>query len=931
MIGEIIGQEISVNVPKNMKAQVIPQGNSKQETTKGLQILEDTNEGTEGWNMSIQNGAFEMSKYTNLSDGIEACKFKCTESSSGYKVFYRDCNTEKLKNNTKYTLQLDVLSNKNFYLFVVIQTVAGQNRLINFVGKSYTTPGKWQTFKMVAESNDVAIVSSQILYLSVDTINTANDYFTIKNLILVEGDYSEQDLEWEKYTGLEPMPSLNYLSEVEAVGDNINFFNKETATEDYYVNSSGELINYTTNKYYASDYMEVLPEEDYTYSGNSTIQTGFSAKGAFYDSNKSFLNYFNINNVATTITTPENCKYIRMSVSGNDIDTFKLERGPAATPYSPYGQGNIEIIHNNKNELILNDNNSQRDGLNFSIKDGVITISGTATSTYQGLYIPVKRTFNEDYVLSTNAVGSKTGLHIKAAYKLENGNLQYPDIVTRFVFPTNSYLEQLYVIVDSGSTIDATIKLQLEKGTEVSDFTVGKLNKYILPIQKPFYMLHFDGDVNISQKATVRDSFILKDGKWCEKHNIAKVNLEDINWYKGSAEAGTENTYKRWNSIAKYKDDKCGIAGSSNRLAISNYLANQYYKIFNVDKIGFNIESSEICIRFPISTANSPEEIKNFWQEKANEGNGAYILYPSKEPELIECTEEQAQVLEQLSNLYLYEGINYLYSTDDLSPIFQFSYNKIVNDFKFYLSENGRLIFPNENISFLCSISESSIPSMPEALETSATIAGRDGDVPLSTTYGPMSFELVLYTEDNLTPEEKLKQEIFLNRFCNSIKNNTETFALELAQKFYKIKYNGLLNKENYPKFLKFTLPFKSSKSFAYDVKKNTAYGNNTFESNTIEPTGFECVIKGPAIKPIISLNDYSIEYNNTILDDESLIIDTNNSTAVLVNSEGTRVNAMRYYNHQFPKILNGENELKILSGIDNPENVSISWYDLTL
>ena len=99
--GKASGEEISLSDSAEMELVNFGlQGDSKQETTKGLQILEDTNAGTEGWNMAIQNGAFEMSKYTNLSDGIEACKFKCTESSSGYKVFYRDCNTEKLKNNT---------------------------------------------------------------------------------------------------------------------------------------------------------------------------------------------------------------------------------------------------------------------------------------------------------------------------------------------------------------------------------------------------------------------------------------------------------------------------------------------------------------------------------------------------------------------------------------------------------------------------------------------------------------------------------------------------------------------------------------------------------------------------------------------------------------------------------------------------------------
>lgn len=324
-------------------------------------------------------------------------------------------------------------------------------------------------------------------------------------------------------------------------------------------------------------------------------------------------------------------------------------------------------------------------------------------------------------------------------------------------------------------------------------------------------------------------------------------------------------------------------------------------------------------------------DFKTKLKELYESGNPIKIYYILKTPELIECTEEQTQILEQLNNLYLYEGINYLYSTDEISPIFKVFYDKIVNDFRFYLSENGKLVFPNENISFLCSISESLIPSMPEALETSAIIAGRDGDVPLNTTYNPLSFELVLYTEDNLMPEEKLNQEEFLTKFCNSIKNNTETFALELAQKFYKIKYNGLLSKENYPKFLKFTLPFKSSKPFAYNIKEKIIYGNSIIESNTIEPTGFKCVIKGPALKPIISLNDYAIEYDNTILEGESLEIDSNNSTVVLVNLDGIKINAMRYYNHQFPKIINGTNELKVLSGIDNPKNVSISWYDLTL
>ena len=896
MIGEIIGQEISVNVPKNMKAQVIPQGNSYQATREGYNLFDYINK--------VENNGvltYTIDKDTGYItvNGTPTWDYATCVSSFNIDDILEDGET--------YSVWQEVYSNKvNGGMYIQLQIKSKDGKASQWINSS---TGKLNfTVDKTKYSYNIMIQCG--------TISEAGTFNNYKNRYMI---YKGTDDKTFELYGVSP--SLDYPSEVEAVGDNINLYPysdvefKSDATQEQWCYLDGQLGAYGNTVTDKTDYKITLEKGKYYFkletADSNIITGGLVANGESSEKQLTvFDNAFEI--TETTVCT------LRLKVAnpslGINIKSIKLEKGTAATPYSPYGQGNIEIIHNNKNELILNDNNSQSDGLNFSIKDGVITISGTATSTYQGLYIPVKRTFNEDYVLSTNAVGSKTGLHIKAAYKLENGNLQYPDIFTRFVFPTNSYLEQLYVIVDSGSTIDATIKLQLEKGTEATEFVENKGNTYTIPVQKPFYKI---GDYS--------DGFIKQNNKWYEQHYIKELVLTgNENWSKSQSSPYPTYIIHILNNVIEGKNGLSNYFKIYNSVWLLDLIGIEFYDIYSNDfKFRINLGSN--------TEITTVEAWKAKVQELYNAGTPIKVYYVLATPELIECTEEQTQILEQLNNLYLYEGINYLYSTDDPSPIFQFSYDKIVNDFKFYLSENGRLIFPKENISFLCSISESTIPVMPEALETSAIIAGRDGDVPLSTTYGPMSFELVLYTEDNLTPEEKLKQEIFLNRFCNSIKNNTETFALELAQKFYKIKYNGLLNKENYPKFLKFTLPFKSSKSFAYDVKKNTAYGNNTFESNTIEPTGFECVIKGPAIKPIISLNDYSIEYNNTILDDESLIIDTNNSTAVLVNSEGTRVNAMRYYNHQFPKILNGENELKVLSGIDNPENVSISWYDLTL
>lgn len=72
-----------------------------------------------------------------------------------------------------------------------------------------------------------------------------------------------------------------------------------------------------------------------------------------------------------------------------------------------------------------------------------------------------------------------------------------------------------------------------------------------------------------------------------------------------------------------------------------------------------------------------------------------------------------------------------------------------------YISENGYFIASDYNIRNLIDPSESELSTMPSTSDSSVKIAGRDGDVVLSTTYEPIPFNIVCFTEDNLTPEQK--------------------------------------------------------------------------------------------------------------------------------------------------------------------------------
>lgn len=251
--------------------------------------------------------------------------------------------------------------------------------------------------------------------------------------------------------------------------------------------------------------------------------------------------------------------------------------------------------------------------------------------------------------------------------------------------------------------------------------------------------------------------------------------------------------------------------------------------------------------------------------------------------------------------------------------------------FDAYISSNGRFIVPSLNINYLVDLSQSEIPSMAEATESSVRIAGRDGDIVLSTTYEPKPFNIVCYTEDNLTPQEKKIEENKVKTFLNSIKNTTKTFALESDEAFYDIKYSGVLSSINYPMHMQFSIPFKSSSPYGKDLNKKSIVGNDSSLSNTVTEVGAIFTIEGPAQTPKILFNNHEMFYNNVLESGARLEINSRNSTITHVNSLGTKTNAMRYYNHEFPKIINGNNTLEILSGISDNTKVKVEWYDLKL
>ena len=251
--------------------------------------------------------------------------------------------------------------------------------------------------------------------------------------------------------------------------------------------------------------------------------------------------------------------------------------------------------------------------------------------------------------------------------------------------------------------------------------------------------------------------------------------------------------------------------------------------------------------------------------------------------------------------------------------------------YDFYITENNHFIVPDLDIDLLYSPSESTIPEMPQATESTVKIAGKDGDTVLSTTYEAREFTLVLYTEENLTLSEKISEINKVTTFLNLLKNDYKNFAFLAEEKMYSVKYNRQLVVVKFPKSARFELPLKSSKSFGTELFSKKVIGEGSKISTTIEPVGCIVTIEGYANNPIISINGYQMKYENTILQGNKLVIDTSNSTVTHITSLGVKTNAAIYYNHEYPKIKAGRNTVDVISGISNDTQVTVEWYDLKI
>lgn len=663
--GEASGENIHLEDSSNARCEIEISGNHKQETREGYNLFNYlsslasnvsglTVSGDEKTGFITVNGT-PTNDYVDLTGKIDITDF--LEIGETYTLWQENYTTD---------------SSNGVYIQVT-ETDDGGNATRYFVRKEKVT--------FVCQENrtyNVNLLTSTIALTGTLT-NYKNRYMLYKGT---------EEHEFEPY-GV--MPSFEFESTVEAVGQNVNEFDKDTMVElvgKYRVlNLNG---NISTNSSFNG--LKIPVKSNTQYASSSDIDYTQYSNLCFFDKDMNFLSGDAYNSQNKSFITPSNCEFVTIAINKN-YNWFKLEKGTKATSYSPYGQGGADFVVCNKNFLKNNWEDKMLNGISLTKNaDGSETAKGTSTSS---MSISMKDTFKAgSYIFSAKGMKYSWGVS-RVEIKKENGEnigAWYNDYQSLNVtLEETTTIIFTFIVTGTGTTVDYTFYPMVRLATDDE--------AYLMNQEQAF-------TVDIQQEMLEGDTFVRQDGKWYEKHCV-KTEIMLTFPTTNIEVCGTFANFQTNRNIAfAVVRDDLKITNVRNDILCDKLKAKDN-SMWGGKEEGIqtytNSNKFMISIPFEDIEKNFGEEltINNYSQafRKYINDNGPFkIYYKLAEPELIECTETQSKVLDEIYNkAHTYKNItNISAESSEVNPIVNVKYLKdtekyIENKIKTALTEINAL------------------------------------------------------------------------------------------------------------------------------------------------------------------------------------------------------------------------------------------------
>lgn len=615
---EVEGQSIHIEDSSDLEGKLEVLGNVEQDVREGKNLY---NAGKTIDDYFVTSGAkgnvitqYKAKDYVicKIDKGVMTIE---KYNNSGYNWITKWIEIEK---NTEYTISLD----KSLTSVSVLGFSTKENKMEGVI---------------IAELN---ASKKEVNFNSGDYAFYAVSFYPKQGLeIAIQVEEGKQKTEFEQY-GASPSPE--YPSEIKAVGDNINLFNKE------------QVVQGSANSKTAMNRNSIFLKK---------VKKGEKYTSQIFNSN---LNYAiaitDTNTQADTIKISQdsgwltgnytiNCEsdgYLYMGIRKKDnaninpseikATDFKVEKGEIPTSYSKFGQGSVEIKKQNKN-LFDKNNIFTKGNHQLSKENGEIIEAGGPEWVCLESYVKIKE--NCDYMLSGELLKSnwtiniwfydanKIGINI---FEKQNNGLN----VYKFTTPKNAK----YIRFVANSSILNASTIQLEEGDTKTEYIEHQEETKILPIQKPMLK---------------GDHFNRTDNK--EVHTWKKIMLDGVNNKVTQETTATNGKYRY-----KYTDKDLKNCSLSEEKAYCTHLQ-LIEKNKTYDKIvGFTVSNGSLLIYTDGDTA------VNFNAKLQKENYIFYIPVIESAYKKIDLTLEQTKVLDELDNFPTYKPVTNI-TTDSIAKL----------------------------------------------------------------------------------------------------------------------------------------------------------------------------------------------------------------------------------------------------------------------
>lgn len=458
-----------------------------------------------------------------------------------------------------------------------------------------------------------------------------------------------------RYNIIRDMPSPDYPSKIETVGNNINEIDWNKCEEGKVWTENGKTNNIAT--WAVNDYQEVNTK-NITISFNSeTPDNNSLGRVLTFDENKTLISNLLITKLPYTVNFAD-AKYYTYYFVSKFIpfeSELKIEKGAEATAYSKPGQGSVKVNISNKNLLYYDVESQTNSGISYTVNaDKSIKVQGTATALNDFYLVGSATTYKSlgilgEYKLNGCTSGSTNEYMLFVVKKDISGNLSY---YQQTGADLNVVIKEgdtfrIFIRVLSNVSLDDVVYPMLRLSTETD-------NSYVECQQQTAIM-------SIQQEMLEGDTFTLgTTSNKKENHTWGKVIFD-----------GSENwtlSGKGYIITTNYVDN---VFTNRDKTKFDGYC--NYFKVQNnsqtwteINYCGWNAQGV-FWIREDHNIANNVNDFKTWLQSKYNEGNPVIVYYKIVTPTTLSCTTEQSQILDKLTNNISYEPQTNITTTNGLA------------------------------------------------------------------------------------------------------------------------------------------------------------------------------------------------------------------------------------------------------------------------